>query len=1324
MGAKVLLLEDDVPLALEMRAALAQIGCTVEVLRDGNAGLARATSSSFDLIIASVELPGMNGFRLANRLKKDPKHFSAPIFLLTSQSDSAFDEHRKLPTRADSYFQKPILSAELVARVRANVPSLGGAGSGTLESSEASSASEADVLDDLLDALEMKDDAGAASTNGPRIEGLPTQVDLGARVANLEKRNIELDHELDEARALVANAEAAKSETALRLGREVAHWKARADVNSKPSVAPPANLAHEELAHREHLFRKDAKISQLKKDLEREAHAQRELKEKIARIEGDLPILKQALADLGHQNAEMEKHLSAARADKEQATRRAADLSRRLERVRPDIELAEQNLALEQADRERGAAENARTLAESAAQREADRSRSERLHAEELAARGAAHAREMREACSVRDSEIQRLKHELAEVHASLESERALAAQREETQHEELLNETRRVRAEHVEALAVAEQSFSHKQTVLRHEFEASHATLREHARRRILEAQEKLVESTRGAAQRVAEIEQRSGADIIAERHRSEELERALVAERAARADELAGHASAMAEVGALRQRERVEAEARELAFRSHASQAAAEHARAHLDELDRIAAEHDRVVEELRRALGDAEGRRASDVTSAVVEVRESARREHSLALDQKWIEHEEALALAEARFAEQLANATADRDAAAQRAVEMIRESDRQAQARLAARERELEQARLALEDRYLAEMAVFDKTQRELRDAIDAERMGRAADATAHAAKVTEIALATNAELGQHLEAFRAEHARRETDLKAALEEQYQQESSRERQAFETKLEALQREVDEVRAAGERDFALAEGRWQSEKDVEVRSKVQEVEAAHARVLADLERVKQEELAQAQRKGDDGIRAAEENARTRVRETEAERDARVRELEQTIARLEQERERKQAEADRVREASGLALEAERAARAADLETHQEKLAAFAAAHEAELGEIRHRTRDLEALHAATMRARDGAAGEELARERADREKDVAALREQLEHGQLDAERARTDAAAAENRMREEAEAKERALAADHADALAAAARRFEAQLSEAAQKHDIDLASLREESRQRTAKLEADIERRTNDAREAALRNAASAESARDLAIAGATALLEERVREQDQAMTALRAEHAEQMANVERVHGAALAEARHAHEAALAVERDRAKREMSEEVAAKFEREVGQAMEELRTELEVERAQTFGQMERAHSAALRRVMENGERELAALVVRVRELEQALARSENAGTPEAQAATRDVDASGAIERLEALVRSRTEDVVSLERELDEARATLPALEGEVAALRMDLTSMRLQLDAQVVLARMSKDELERKKQGPDGG
>src|SRR5689334_8013136 len=109
MSATVLLLEDDVALACEIQATLAQMGCSVETLRDGNAGLARAIPRRFALIVASLELPGMNGFRLCNRLKKDNTTRAPPIFLLASRAAAGeIDSHRRLPTRANSYFEKPV----------------------------------------------------------------------------------------------------------------------------------------------------------------------------------------------------------------------------------------------------------------------------------------------------------------------------------------------------------------------------------------------------------------------------------------------------------------------------------------------------------------------------------------------------------------------------------------------------------------------------------------------------------------------------------------------------------------------------------------------------------------------------------------------------------------------------------------------------------------------------------------------------------------------------------------------------------------------------------------------------------------------------------------------------------------------------------------------------------------------------------------------------------------------------------------------------------------------------------------------------------------
>jgi DNA-binding response OmpR family regulator len=55
---RILLLEDDGAFALDVKRALAPMGCEVTVVAEGNTGLARAVSDRFDLIILSAELRG------------------------------------------------------------------------------------------------------------------------------------------------------------------------------------------------------------------------------------------------------------------------------------------------------------------------------------------------------------------------------------------------------------------------------------------------------------------------------------------------------------------------------------------------------------------------------------------------------------------------------------------------------------------------------------------------------------------------------------------------------------------------------------------------------------------------------------------------------------------------------------------------------------------------------------------------------------------------------------------------------------------------------------------------------------------------------------------------------------------------------------------------------------------------------------------------------------------------------------------------------------------------------------------------------------------
>jgi DNA-binding response OmpR family regulator len=117
-----LLLEEDPSLVAELQSALRKEGYAVTALRDGASGLARAVVQAFDVIVVSAELPGMNGFRVCNRIKRHATARLVPLVLTaTLENAGEFVAHRQLATRADRYFEKPLRIDELVACVRALV---------------------------------------------------------------------------------------------------------------------------------------------------------------------------------------------------------------------------------------------------------------------------------------------------------------------------------------------------------------------------------------------------------------------------------------------------------------------------------------------------------------------------------------------------------------------------------------------------------------------------------------------------------------------------------------------------------------------------------------------------------------------------------------------------------------------------------------------------------------------------------------------------------------------------------------------------------------------------------------------------------------------------------------------------------------------------------------------------------------------------------------------------------------------------------------------------------------------------------------------------
>ncbi len=116
LAPRVLLVEDEPGLRLTLTDRLANEGYAIETAEDGEAGLARAASGAFDLIVLDVMLPRMNGFDVCREVRR--RGVSTPILMLTARGQ-VVDKVVGLKLGADDYLTKPFETIELTARLEA-----------------------------------------------------------------------------------------------------------------------------------------------------------------------------------------------------------------------------------------------------------------------------------------------------------------------------------------------------------------------------------------------------------------------------------------------------------------------------------------------------------------------------------------------------------------------------------------------------------------------------------------------------------------------------------------------------------------------------------------------------------------------------------------------------------------------------------------------------------------------------------------------------------------------------------------------------------------------------------------------------------------------------------------------------------------------------------------------------------------------------------------------------------------------------------------------------------------------------------------------------
>lgn len=113
---RILIVEDDRRLALQVRKGLEEQQHAVTVAHDGAGGLDAARRHPFDVVLLDVMLPGIDGYSVVKRLRASG--VETPILLLTARDDPE-DIVTGLDAGANDYLTKPFSFKVLLARVRA-----------------------------------------------------------------------------------------------------------------------------------------------------------------------------------------------------------------------------------------------------------------------------------------------------------------------------------------------------------------------------------------------------------------------------------------------------------------------------------------------------------------------------------------------------------------------------------------------------------------------------------------------------------------------------------------------------------------------------------------------------------------------------------------------------------------------------------------------------------------------------------------------------------------------------------------------------------------------------------------------------------------------------------------------------------------------------------------------------------------------------------------------------------------------------------------------------------------------------------------------------
>ena len=112
---KILFADDDLKYSMLLKRFLEKEGYEVTYAGNGLIALEQFPFVKPDLVLLDINMPGCNGFEVAERIRETDKHVL--IFFLSDRSDKA-DRLQGFQLRANDYLAKPFYPEELIARIR------------------------------------------------------------------------------------------------------------------------------------------------------------------------------------------------------------------------------------------------------------------------------------------------------------------------------------------------------------------------------------------------------------------------------------------------------------------------------------------------------------------------------------------------------------------------------------------------------------------------------------------------------------------------------------------------------------------------------------------------------------------------------------------------------------------------------------------------------------------------------------------------------------------------------------------------------------------------------------------------------------------------------------------------------------------------------------------------------------------------------------------------------------------------------------------------------------------------------------------------------